>query len=75
MNAIIERIRQEEEAKTKVCGCFRGKSPEHPEGSCTNMTTHTEGGHPVCNECAMPKYKNPRSIPVIIGFSKEKNDE
>lgn len=54
-NALLERIRAEELAKTKQCACI----------GCTNKATHTWSGHPTCDECGSPsRLKLP--FPVLI---------
>ena len=63
MNALVDRIRAEELAKTKQCGCI----------DCTNQATHTHGGHPTCDDCATPMRKENmakfgrQTFPRIIG--------
>jgi hypothetical protein len=54
MDAILERIKYEEEAKTKKCG-FTG---------CNNQATHTWSGHPTCDQCGTPNRKN-LAVPVL----------
>lgn len=58
MNGILERIRQEELAKTKQCGC-RG---------CTNQATHTWSGHPTCDDCATPLRKQSKHTGVRLRY-------
>lgn len=41
MDALQERIKQEEDAKLKKCACI----------GCNNMATHTWSGHPTCDSC------------------------
>lgn len=65
MNALVDRIRYEEEAKTKQCGVT----------GCTNQATHTWSGHPTCDDCAIPMRKNRKNgnlpFPVLHGGSIE----
>lgn len=57
MSALEDRIRYEEEAKTKQCG-VRG---------CTNQATHTWSGHPTCDACGTPGRRK-LGVPVVIGY-------
>ncbi len=55
MSAFEKRIREEEQAKLKQCGCI----------GCTNQATHTWSGHPTCDDCGTPNRVK-RSIPIIL---------
>lgn len=48
MKSLIERIKKEEIAKTKLCSCF----------GCNNKATHTWSGHPTCDKCGSPSRLN-----------------
>jgi len=53
MSALGDRIKAEELAKTKECGCV----------GCKNRATHTWSGHPTCDECGSPsRGKGSRSV-------------
>ena len=58
MNALINRIKAEEDAKTKECGVI----------GCKNQATHTWSGHPTCDSCGTPGRKQ-LPFPVIISLS------
>ena len=64
MNAIVERIRYEELAKTRQCGCT----------GCTNQATHTWSGHPTCDACGTPGRKQ-LALPVVIKFTHNKGEK
>lgn len=56
-DALVERIRQEEKAKTMQCGCI----------GCTNQATHTWSGHPTCDDCGHPGRRK-LALPVVVGY-------
>jgi hypothetical protein len=60
MNALEERIKLEELAKTKECECI----------GCTNRATHTWSGFPTCDDCGSPsRKKGSQSVmPRLINF-------
>ncbi len=47
MDALLERIKCEEQAKAKKCAC----------NGCNNQATHTWSGHPTCDSCGTPGRK------------------
>jgi len=51
-NALLKRIIQEEIAKTKTCGVI----------GCNNQATHTWSGHPTCDDCMIPMWKDNQSV-------------
>lgn len=55
-DALVERIKYEEKAKTQKCGCI----------GCNNQATHTWSGHPTCDECGLPNRQK-RDIPRVLG--------
>lgn len=54
MSGLLERILDEEIAKTKECACT----------GCTNQATHTWSGWPTCDECGTPGRKG-LAFPII----------
>ena len=63
-NALLERIKQEELAKTKKCG-VRG---------CDNQATHTWSGHSTCDDCGTTgRISTP--FPVVISGIKTPLDK
>jgi hypothetical protein len=61
--ALLNRIKFEEEAKTKQCAVIR----------CTNQATHTWSGWPTCDDCGSPSRKK-LPFPVIIKKPVDTND-
>jgi hypothetical protein len=58
MDALLNRIAQEEKAKQSECAC-RG---------CKNQATHTWSGHPTCDACGTPSRlkKHDTFVPRIL---------
>ena len=55
MNALLERIKKEEEAKQLKCACI----------GCNNQATHTWSGHPTCDSSGTPNRAK-RTFPILI---------
>lgn len=47
-NKLIERLQEEEAAKTKTCACI----------GCNNLAIRTYGGRPHCYDCLPPMLQN-----------------
>jgi len=55
MSHLEERIKKEEDAKSKTCSCI----------GCENIATHTWSGYPTCDDCGSPNRTN-LGFPRII---------